>query len=115
MPLEKLQKSGFVYIVYRRDHPKDFDVFRDTLEDSVKQGQELHDIVIDLTKDKMLTEGEVGLIARALKKLQGTSRVLRIITSLEITQKLETTNLLKVPNIYAYTCHEALLAAMNKG
>lgn len=114
MPLEKIEKPGFVYIAYRRNNIKDFSIFKTALETSLKQDQNLHDIIIDLTRDKMLTEGEIALIATVIKKIQGTARNLRIIACEEIRQKLESTNLLKIQNITAYTNHEALLEDMNK-
>jgi anti-anti-sigma regulatory factor len=114
MPLEKLDKTGFVYIAYRREHMKDFEQFKFALEETLKQDKTIRDIIIDLTKDKMLTEGEVALIAKVIQKLQGTSRRLRIIANPEIAAKLESTNLLKIKNIFAYTHHELLLADLNK-
>lgn len=57
MPLEKIEKPGFVYIAYRRKDHNDFDAFKTTLEASIKQDLTIENIVIDLTRDKMLTDG----------------------------------------------------------
>lgn len=114
MPLEKIEKPGFVYIAYRRKDHNDFDAFKTTLEALKKQDLTIENIVIDLTRDKMLTEGEIALIAKTIQKLQGTSCSLRIIASAEIAEKLESTNLLKIKNIFVYTNHEALLEDLNK-
>ncbi|MDD5673387.1 MAG: hypothetical protein PHC61_04435 [Chitinivibrionales bacterium] len=114
MSLEKIDNPGFVYIAYRRKDHTDFDVFKSTLDASIKQDQAIQNIVIDLTRDKMLTEGEIALIAKAIQRLQGTSRCLRIVACKEIARKLESTNLLIMKNIIAYLNHESLLQDLNK-
>jgi hypothetical protein len=113
MPLEKLEKRGFVYIAYRRDHIKDFDKFRGALKEALKADKNMHDIVVDLTRDIMLTEGEVALLAAIIKELQGTTRHLRIIANEAIDKKLASTNLLKIENIIVYINHEQLLKDLN--
>ena len=113
MPLDKIEKPGFVYIAYRRKNNNDFDAFKTTLETLIKQDLTIENIVIDLTRDKMLVEGEIALIAKTLQRLQGTSCNLRIIAGGEIAEKLESTNLLRINNIFAYTNHKALLEDLN--
>ena len=114
MPLEKLQKPGFVYIAYRRNNIGDFSIFKSAIEASIKDGQNLQDIIIDLTKYPVLTDGEAGLLTKAIQRLQGTSRHIRIIAGNRVKEKLESINAQAIKTAVIYPSHEQFLEAFNK-
>ncbi len=114
MPLTRLEKTGFVYVAYRRNLVDDFLQFQKTMDDEAKDRASPRDIVLDLTKDDSLTEGELGIIAKVVKRFGGTKRKLRIIANHPIMQKIKLSNLHTVDSVLTYDSHAALLAAINR-
>lgn len=112
MPLKKIEKTGFIYIVYCRSGIEDYLELKYVLKNS-QIDPEQRDIVVDVTRNALLNENEIGLLANTVNSLRGTKRFLRIISGKTICQKLTQTNLFKSGNMAAYDSHEALLENLN--
>jgi MFS superfamily sulfate permease-like transporter len=109
MPISKLEKPNFIYIAYRRGGFKDFTDFRATLEEAIRQTSGLRDIIIDLTKDDYLTDGEVTLITDVAKRLQSSSHQVRIVATGAVKRRLTSSGgMSDIKNATVYENHEAL-------
>jgi hypothetical protein len=100
------EKKGFVYIAYHRHGILDCMELKDTIDKLVEWDQ--RDIVVDLTENIMISEGETAALARAVKNLCGTNRKLRLITGDHIRTKLKTTRLSDVGKVMAFETSDSL-------
>ena len=114
MPLKQLEKPGLIYIVYWRKEFKDFEEFKNLLEPLLKNDQERRSIIIDLTKNATITDGEVGLLAKVIKGLHGSQRYLMIVAADPIIRKFDATNLIKAGNVKVYYNHLSLFESLSR-
>ena len=73
MPLKKIEKTGFIYIVYCRSGIEDYLELKYVLKNS-QIDPEQRDIVVDVTRNALLNENEIGLLANTVNSLRGTKR-----------------------------------------
>lgn len=114
MPLQKLEKPGFIYIAYRRDGARDFLELKNVLEKSCLHDPSLRDIIIDLTKHASLTHGEISLLMNFLKDLQGDKRRLMIITNSHIKRKFVDANIHILKNVNVFDNHADFFASLKE-
>jgi hypothetical protein len=113
MPLKILKKSGFYYVAYFRKDIHDFIEFRTILETFSKSHTMDQDIVIDLTIDNSMTDGEITVLANVIKRFQGSKRTLWIVTRDAIKSKLDGLNLFKAGNVMLFADHISLFESLN--
>jgi hypothetical protein len=113
MPLQKLEKGSFVYLVYCRKTPEDFLEFRKELVSCATSDQRKRDIVLDLTDEETIGDGEVLLLSNIVKSFAGAKRKLWVLASKRVRQKLEGHHLFKYGNAVGYENREELLKELN--
>lgn len=108
MPTQSLEKSGYIYIVYRRNEFRDFLEFRGTIEAIFRKINEEKNIIIDFSIVGTLSEWEISVLANIVKRFQGTNRWLKIIADETQKNKIESTNLLKAGNVSIHVSQNSL-------
>ena len=108
MPTQSLEKSGYVYIAYRRNGFRDFLEFKGTIEAIFRKTNEERDIIIDFSIVGTLSEWEISVLANIVKRFQGTNRWLKIIADESQKNKIESTNLHKAGNISIHVSMRSL-------
>jgi hypothetical protein len=109
MPLLRIEKPGFLYLAYRMKSFADFVEFKKILEMSVKETKD-RDLVVDLSKNYLITEEEVEELWNVLKRFYATGGYLRIIAHKSIKKKLEAMN---IPALESIILYENCLLAFN--
>ena len=104
--------SKFVYVSYRREGYKDVSEFEAELGPVVKDGTS--DIVIDLTGFAALSSPEIGVIVRTINALKGTHRTLRLISSPEVRDTLDKSNLGRLSNLAIYPDKDTMLTDLGR-
>jgi hypothetical protein len=110
MPLVKLIKPEFIYIVYHRIVEKDFYEFKTLLNNTLLDSQEYRDIVVDLTKATSLSTEETAVLAKTVQSFYKTTRHLKIIATGNVLQKLESLVIHQMTNFVVFTDHTSFLA-----
>lgn len=113
--MKVLKKPGFYYVAYNRTEIDDFVIFRTMLETLSKTDTMDRDIIVDLTKDSSVTDGELMVLANVIKRFLGTKRTLRIVANEQTRTKFDTTNLFRAGNVEIYADHIALLETLSRG
>jgi hypothetical protein len=111
MPVRKITKENFTYIAFRRSHPGDTGVFKREMENIVSTCTS--DIIVDLSREPLVTDGEMAVLVRAAKALQETNRTLRVMVAPANSKRLEAKRLHNEGNIAFYNDYSALLKVMN--
>jgi hypothetical protein len=114
MPLKKLEKPGFYYIAYCRRDIDDFVEFKMTLDGLSKKDTLDRDIIVDLTKDENITDGEFTVLGNVLKKFRTSRRFLRIVLNDTIKPKFDSADIFKTGNVELYSNHMMLFEALSR-
>lgn len=113
MPLQKLEKGSFVYLVYCRKTPDDFLEFRKELVSCATTDLRKRGIVLDLTNEETIGDGEVLLLSNIVRSFAGTKRKLWILGPKGVQRKLESQHIFKTGNAVGYENREELLQSLN--
>ena len=109
MPLTSKLYNKFLYIWYSRVTSKDPLHFARSLEEpGIKNGK--YDIVIDLVICTELVSAELAAILRLVKKFNGTSRVVRLLTNPKIKARLIEVDLNTMPNLILYDDQQSFIS-----
>jgi hypothetical protein len=112
MPLKKLEKGSFVYLVYHRKTPDDFLAFRKELVSCATADGKKRDIVLDLTNEETIGDGELLLLANIVRGFAGTRRKLWILGSKPVQRKLDAHHLFKTGNAAGFENRDELLKGL---
>jgi hypothetical protein len=112
MPIKKLEKASFVYMAYSRKTPDDFLAFRKELVSCATISKN-KDIVLDLTDDDTIGDGEVLLLTNIANSFSGTQRKIWVLAPKAVQQKLENQHLFKTGNAAGYENRDDLLKNLN--
>jgi hypothetical protein len=113
MPLQKLEKGSFVYLVYCRKTPDDFLEFRKELVSCATADARKREIVLDLTNEETIGDGEVLLLSNIVRCFAGTKRKLWILGPKSVQRKLEIQHIFKTGNAVSYENRDELLKSLN--
>jgi hypothetical protein len=114
MPVKTLEKDNFIYIAYRRKTGKDFMDFKNVIDSFIKTDSRLRNVIVDLTKNMMITESEINVLCNVIKKNTGTSRTLYIIADKKTNDKLRSIRLTDAAGVMVFDNHLALFTALGK-
>ncbi len=114
MPLKILKKPGFYYVAYNRKEIENFVEFRTMLETLSKPDTRDRDIIVDLTKGTLITDGEFAVLANVVKRFRDTKRTLRIVASDGTKARFDATNLFKAGNVEIHFHHISLFESLNR-
>lgn len=102
MPVEKKEFPLYTYIRYTRGEPQDVDRFKIELGNLGTYLSAMKDILIDLSESRNLTSSEINAMVRLVKICDNTTRVVRVITNMEVRRTVDSLNLRKLPHMVFY-------------
>jgi len=102
MAFHKNETSEFIYLGYKKENQLDFENFKIEMTNTTSANEKMKDIIVDLSGCTCITSPEIGIMVRVLRYIQGTARMLRLITTPEIKKTLEATNILRMKNLVTY-------------
>jgi anti-anti-sigma factor len=97
------RNEHFTFIVYERTEKGNYDEIRNAMQELLTAPtQAPRDVVIDLTRCRILFSPELGAIAKVLTYLTKSEKHLRIIASPEITKMLYAQAFTKIKSLVIY-------------
>ena len=111
MPISKLEKERLIYIVYHRKDYTDFNQLREKLVFYAKRDS--RDIAVDFSRNPSLSDGEIGMLIKAAKRMAENSRKLLTILSNASMEALDNNELIKAENVTIFTDHNSFLTELN--
>lgn len=112
MPLKKFEKSTIIYLVYHRCEPADFLSFRKEISVYATAKSNRRDIVVDLSLESIIGDGETLLLSNVAHSFLGTNRRLHLIAGEPVRRKLESNSQFTSGNAVLYNNHEAFMKSL---
>lgn len=109
MPVKQVDNSQFVFIIYDRENMMDFYQLKQLLETAAGDKLFAKDIVIDFTACAPIMVTEINLLSTFLKSLQGSNRLLQLISTPELTKKIKSMNLDRIKNLKIFDNRHSFL------
>lgn len=107
MPVQKVENSQFVYIIYNKQNNLDFPEFAKRLEETLSVPSLDKEIVMDFSLCASILLTEVSLATAAAARFKGTDRKIRLIANADIMPKIESMKIAQVPNVVVYRDRKA--------
>lgn len=115
MSIKISRNEHFTYIVYERTEQGNYDEIRNAMQELLTAPpQALRDVVIDVTRCKLLFSPELGAIAKVLSYVAKSEKYLRIVAGPEIIKMLESQAFTKIKWLVIYEGLEKFLEEVKK-